>query len=54
MAPSLAGPRRRALEVALLLVEAGPAPLDERAVALAVLDVFRLLMRVGAPGHRDR
>ena len=43
--PSLVGPRRRALEVTLLLVEAAPAPLDERAVALAVLDVFRLLTR---------
>src|SRR6266545_4125956 len=45
--PSLAGPRRRALEVALLLEEPGPQPLDARAVALAFLDVIRAVATSG-------
>jgi DNA-binding CsgD family transcriptional regulator len=36
-------PRRRALEVALLLTEPGETALDTRAVGLALLDVLRLL-----------
>jgi len=43
--PSLAPPRRRALEVALLLADAADGSLDEQAVALAVLDALRLLAR---------
>jgi DNA-binding CsgD family transcriptional regulator len=43
--PLLAPPRRRALEVALLLAEADEGALDERAVALAVLDALRLVAR---------
>ena len=40
----LVGPRRRALEVALLLVEPGEvAPPDVHAIGLAVLDVVRIL-----------
>ena len=41
--PSLAPPRRRALEVALLLVEPGETAPDPHAIGLAVLDVFRAL-----------
>jgi AAA ATPase domain len=42
--PLLVGPRRRALEVALLLVEPGEvAPPDVHAIGLAVLDVVRIL-----------
>jgi predicted ATPase len=41
--PSLAPPRRRALEVALLLVEPGEAAPDAHAIGLAVLDVLRVL-----------
>ena len=41
--PSLAPPRRRALEVALLLVEPGETPPDPHAIGLAVLDVLRAL-----------
>jgi DNA-binding CsgD family transcriptional regulator len=37
----LTGPRRRALEVALLLAEPGAEPPDQRAVAFAFLDVLR-------------
>ena len=41
---SLARPRRRALEVALLLVEPGEvASPDAHAIGLAVLDVLRVL-----------
>ena len=40
---SLAPPRRRALEVALLLVEPGEAAPDAHAIGLAVLDVLRVL-----------
>ena len=41
--PSLAPPRRRALEVALLLVEPGEMPPDPHAIGLAVLDALRAL-----------
>ena len=40
---SLSAPRRRALEVALLLEEPGAQPADERAVGLAVLDILGAL-----------
>jgi predicted ATPase len=43
VAPLLASPRRRALEVALLLVEPGEAAPDVHAIGLAVLDVLRVL-----------
>jgi DNA-binding CsgD family transcriptional regulator len=46
-APSLAPPRRRALEVALLLVEPGEQPPDAHAIGLAVRDVIRLLAERG-------
>ncbi len=46
--PSLAAPRRRALEVALLLEEPGGEPPDPRAIALAFLDVVRALAASGA------
>src|SRR3954454_16260893 len=42
---ALAPPRRRALEVALLLADAAGSPPDPRAVGLAVLDVLRELAR---------
>jgi len=45
--PSLAPPRRRALEIALLLVEPDERPPDEHAIGLAVLDVLRALVRAG-------
>ena len=41
--PSLPGPRRRALEAALLLEDAEGAPPDARAVAVGLLTVLRLL-----------
>ena len=41
--PSLAPPRRRALEVALLLAEPGETAPDPHAIGLAVLDVLRAL-----------
>jgi DNA-binding CsgD family transcriptional regulator len=41
--PSLAPPRRRALEVALLLEDASGDPVDRRALAAAVRDVLQLL-----------
>jgi predicted ATPase len=47
-APSLAAPRRRALEVALLLVEPGEESVDAHAVGLAVRDVLEVLAR-GTP-----
>jgi AAA ATPase domain len=47
-APSLAPPRRRALEVALLLVEPSEVAPDPHAIGLAVLDVLRVLAE-GAP-----
>jgi DNA-binding CsgD family transcriptional regulator len=40
---SLTAPRRRALEVALLLQEPGERPPDQRAIGLALLDVVRTL-----------
>ena len=45
--PSLAEPRRRALEVALLLAEPGEVTPDALAVGLAVLDVVRVLSERG-------
>jgi DNA-binding CsgD family transcriptional regulator len=45
--PSLAAPRRRALEVALLLDEPGEEPPDPRAIGLAFLDVVRALAALG-------
>jgi len=42
---SLSTPRRHALEVALLIAEPGAEPADQRAVSLAVLDVFTALSR---------
>ncbi len=44
---SLASPRRRALEVALLLVEPGEVAPDAHAVGLAVLEVLRILSEQG-------
>jgi AAA ATPase domain len=44
---SLAPPRRRALEVALLLSDPGDSSLDPHAVGLAVLDVLRALAGQG-------
>ena len=41
--PALAPPRRRALEVALLLEEVSGDPVDHRAVAVAVRSVLQLL-----------
>ena len=47
VAPTLAGPRRRALEVALLLAEPnGQAP-DAHAIGLALLDVLGALCQTG-------
>jgi DNA-binding CsgD family transcriptional regulator len=46
-APSLVPPRRRALEVALLLVEPGEDAQDPHAIGLAVLDVLRTLAERG-------
>ena len=46
--PSLAPPRRRALEVALLLADPGGQAHDPRAIGLAVLDSLRNLSRSGA------
>jgi DNA-binding CsgD family transcriptional regulator len=46
--PALGGPRRRALEIALLLEEPGDERLDSRAVALAFLDVVRALAASGS------
>ena len=44
---SLLPPRRRALEVALLLAEPGEGPPDPLAVGLAVHDLLRALARQG-------
>ena len=52
--PSLAPPRRRALEVALLLVEPGETAPDPHAIGLAVLDVLRALVRAGTGPRRAR
>jgi DNA-binding CsgD family transcriptional regulator len=45
--PALAPPRRRALEVALLLAEPGEHAPDAHAIGLAVLDVLRVLAERG-------
>jgi predicted ATPase len=45
--PSLAPPRRRALEVALLLAEPGEMAPDPHAIGLAVLDALTALARDG-------
>ncbi len=47
IAPALAGPRRRALEVVLLLAEPGDATPDSLAIGLAVLDALRALTSSG-------
>ncbi len=47
IASSLPLPRRRALEVALLLAEPGEAPPDPHAIGLAVLDALRALAERG-------
>ena len=47
VAATLVRPRRRALEVALLLVEPGEHVPDPHAIGLAVLDVLRALVAVG-------
>jgi DNA-binding CsgD family transcriptional regulator len=47
VADSLLPPRRRALEVALLLVEPGETAPDAHAIGLAVLDVLRALAERG-------
>jgi ATP/maltotriose-dependent transcriptional regulator MalT len=47
VAPSLLPPRRRALEVALLLVEPGERPPDPHAIGLAVLDLLRASAQEG-------
>jgi DNA-binding CsgD family transcriptional regulator len=46
-APLLVTPRRRALEVALMLAEPTGEPPDAHAIGLAVHDVFRVLARRG-------
>jgi DNA-binding CsgD family transcriptional regulator len=46
-APSLAAPRRRALEIALRLVEPGDEPLDTHTIGLAVLDVLTAVSERG-------
>jgi DNA-binding CsgD family transcriptional regulator len=47
VAPALLAPRRRALEVALLVSEPGGSPPDGHAIGLAVLDVLRALAEEG-------
>ena len=47
LADSLLPPRRRALEIALLLVEPGDQPLDAHAIGLAVLDLLSALAERG-------
>jgi DNA-binding CsgD family transcriptional regulator/DNA polymerase III delta prime subunit len=47
LAPALAPPRRRALEVALLLAEPTEQAPDPRAIGLALLDVLQMLAREG-------
>ena len=46
--PSLAPPRRRALEIALLLAEPGGVAPDPHAIGLAVLDILRVLAEQGS------
>ncbi len=45
---SLAPPRRRALEIALLLAEPGEVAPDPHAIGLAVLDILRVLAEQGS------
>ena len=52
--PSLAPPRRRALEIALMLAEPGEVAPDPHAIGLAVLDILRVLDRAGAGAGRAR
>ena len=52
--PRLLPPRRRALEVALLLAEPGDAAPDAHAIGLAVLDVLRALAAQRAGSRRGR
>jgi AAA ATPase domain len=47
VAPSLAAPRRRALEVALLLAEPADNAPDAHAIGLALLDVLRVWPSAG-------
>ena len=47
-APSLLPPRRRALEVALLLVEPGEETVDAHAIGLALLDLLRRVAERGS------
>jgi DNA-binding CsgD family transcriptional regulator len=47
IAPALAPPRRRALEVALLLADPGDQPLDAHMIGLALLDLVRILAESG-------
>src|SRR5262249_40261026 len=47
VAESLVPPRRRALEIALLLAEPGETSLDPHAIGLAVLDALRVLSEQG-------
>ena len=46
--PSLAPPRRRALEIALMLAEPGEMAPDPHAIGLAVLDILRVLAEQGS------
>jgi len=46
--PSLAPPRRRALEIALMLAEPGEVAPDPHAIGLAVLDILRVLAEQGS------
>ena len=52
--PHSLAPRRRALEVALLLVEPGDAAPDAHAIGLAVLDALRSSRRARAGSRRAR
>src|SRR5262245_30997215 len=47
VAPELTPPRRRALEIALLLVDSDGVPPDKLAIGLAVFDVLRVLSTEG-------
>jgi DNA-binding CsgD family transcriptional regulator len=47
VAPALAAPRRRALEVALLLADPGDQPPDAHMIGLSLLDVFGALAEQG-------
>ena len=52
--PSLAPPRRRALEIALMLAEPGEVAPDPHAIGLAVLDILRVLADQGSGAGRAR